>query len=483
MRTMRTRPLMSATPISGPVVYGSNQPRRFLSDLASGSDSLDVVIIGDSNTGSALQDMWGYHAGFSQTFMERGYVCYGTPVLPVMLDGADRGMVSWRFVNNTFAPTGSLLSGNASGGATAYSVWTPGTDFVRYGTTTSSPISRDSWAYISTSTQYFQQFGLSLAQSHPLNAAGTRYYRVRSGTFASGSGGYCARVNFDGTGAPSPVIATRVASNTGNAYGFVANDVAFTTNGVYTPRGAWSSVDSGSGITNGPLAIHSHSMYARRKGWSVTAHGYLAGYTSTQIASVISGAGSTLLQTHLQELRERQILGGGTGRVLLVVHSGMNGNDTVATWQDAHLSIWNTYKAAWVALGYPLSDLAIVSFCSHVPSATDTAPSGTTGNLAAIRAASGAFASANPDMTIMDVSKLLSFDQLVSGVGLIPGPGPQPNFPTQRSYYQRYNNLPNAGSNIVVHLSGGFYVSQTTFDTSDGYTTLSNLMVTALLSA
>jgi hypothetical protein len=51
-----------------------------------------------------------------------------------------------------------------------------------------------------------------------------------------------------------------------------------------------------------------------------------------------------------------------------------------------------------------------------------------------------------------------------------------------RSYYQRTNNLPNAGSDITVHLSGGTYTSSTR-DTSDGYTILAHQIIQTLMNS
>jgi len=153
-----------------------------------------------------------------------------------------------------------------------------------------------------------------------------------------------------------------------------------------------------------------------------------------------------------------------------MMHSGINGADTTSTWQTAHIDVWNTYKTAWAALGYPAADLAWVSFVSHVPNSTDTSNSGSTGNLAAIRTAANTMPTTYTDMTVVDVKKLLTYTQNITGVG------------NGRAYYQRYNNLPNAGSDTTIHLSGGTYTGSTK-DTSDGYTALANLIISSLMAA
>jgi len=182
----------------------------------------------------------------------------------------------------------------------------------------------------------------------------------------------------------------------------------------------------------------------------------MAGYNSALINTTISGIGSPLLQAHLQELRERQIAAGGTGRVLLLTHSGINGNETASNWTSCHSQIWTLYKAAWSALGYPSTDLAIVSFVGEPANAADNSNSGTGGNLIAVREAANAMALANPDMTVVDIKKLMNYYQLV----YVPAGG--------ANFYQ-------AGSSNV-HLSGG------ASSTTDGYTVVSNMIVSALLA-
>jgi hypothetical protein len=454
---------------SGPVIYGSTRPGKFLKDLASGTDSLDIVIIGDSNTGSSLGGFWGYHNGFSQTLNDRGYPIYGTPYSHTMTDWAvDTNTGGWLGSAYVYQPRGTLLNGNTSGGATNYAYWTPGTDWTRYGT---YPSAKDGWAYISGAEYWNWYPQVYIETSHPLfNTSLTLIHRIRWGTFSTGSGYFRAAVrNFGGS-----TIATNsvVNTNTGNANSVATTEYSFTPSGAaQIEAGCFAGgTVAGSRGAVGPVAIHGHSIYCQRKGWSVHSHGYMSGADSTTIDSVMSGIGSSALQLHLQELRARQLAATGSGRVLLMMHSGINGADTTSTWQTAHIDVWNTYKTAWAALGYPAADLAWVSFVSHVPNSTDTSNSGSTGNLATIRTAANTMPTTYTDMTVVDVKKLLTYTQNITGVG------------NGRAYYQRYNNLPNAGSDTTIHLSGGTYTGSTK-DTSDGYTALANLIISSLMAA
>jgi hypothetical protein len=621
----------------GPVVYGSSRAGQFLSDLAAGTDSLDVVILGDSNTGSAIGGMWGYHAGFSQTFNDRQYQCYGLPIYPAMTEWGlnDYGLGGWNASAYLSNATGNLLNGNVSGDSTAYTVWNPGdiatvtisnaspavitytahglqasdpvfltttallpaglsntltgvavagtagqfsctavtvplavsqpvrisgtftngnsitayvdptvyyiiatngsttftlsatrggtavttvvgssgigaafnvsnTGFtywvkdvltpdtfticvgpqgsavntssagvgthtiqtgtwVRYGSATGYPPAKDSWAYIASGTYTNNYNGVEMngvdavlpARPHPLNSASlTLHHRVVYGTFATGSGSFQGRSRQYGG---SPVYASGpVQSTVGAAYSSNVYEYQFTPNG----NGMSCSWSGGAAGATGPCAILTHTVYCKRKGWSVTSHGYLAGYNSVGIESVITTIGSTLLREHLKELRTRQTSGTGSGRVLLVVHSGINGTageqESAARWTSCHLAVWNTYKAAWSALGYPATDLAIVSFVGEPKNADDSSNNSDPENLIPVRTAANAMAVANPDMTVVDVKKLMNYQQLV----YVPIGG--------ANFYQ-------AGSSNV-HLSGG------ASSTTDGYTVVSNMIVSALLA-
>lgn len=438
---------------AGPIVYGSSTPGRFLNDLASGADSLDVVIIGDSNTLSAVAGMWGYHNGFSQTFNDRNINCYGIPVYPTMTGwtpGAYYALGGWNSSAYLAIPTGNLASGNTSGGSTAYSAWTPSTNWVRYGSATASPPAKDDWAYIASGTYADNYNAVEILAAHPLNNASlTLYHRVVYGTFTTGSGSFQGRTRaYAGT-----VYATgAVQSTVGTSYSANPYEYAFTPAGAHL-NSSWSGPTA-----TGPCAILFHTIYCKRKGWSVTSHGYLSGSSSAQINTIMAGVGSTLLQEHLKAIRTRQVAAGGSGRVLLVTHSGINGNETASDWTTCHLGIWNKYKAAWAALGYPASDLAIVSWVGEPRNADDSSGSGASGNLIAVRAAANAMALSNRDMTVVDIKRLMNYQQLV----YVPTGG--------ANFYQVGSSPPN------VHLSGG------TSSTTDGYTVVSNMVISSLMA-
>ena len=450
MRSLRTRPIQNyqLPPFAGPVAYGSRRASQFFQDLASGANSLDIIVIGDSNTMSASAGSYGYHNGLSQAMQNKGWNCYGTPVYPTMTGwtpGAAYSTGGWNGSAYLAIPTGNLASGNTSGGSTAYSVWTPGTNWVRYGSYTATPPAKDDWAYIASGTYSDNYNAVELAAAHPLNTNTlTLWHRVRYGTFTTGSGSFQGRTRAYAAG---PIYATgpSQSTNTGTAYSYLPYEYSFTPQGLYL-NSSWSGPTA-----TGPCAIANHSIYCKRKGWSVTSHGYISGADSTTIASVITGAGNTPLQNLLREHRERQIAAGGSGRVLLFVHSGINGSDTATTWTTAHTNIWNTYKSAWSALGYPAADLAIVCFVGVQRNSGDTSNGGA--SLAAVREAAKTMAVEQGDMTVVHMPSIISYAEL-SGT---------PN------YYQNQTSSD-------VHLSGGSGSS------TDGYTLVATRILDDLVS-
>jgi hypothetical protein len=463
----------------GRAVYGSSRAGEFLRDLASGANGLDIVVVGDSNTGSAAADMWGYHHGFQQALWERGYTCYATPVCP-LVTGFTTGTATatpsiWRGANTMvtggLAGNAPLLDGDVSGGSTPYAAWDPGTTWTRYGSSTSSPPYKESWAYLANTTQYFSSDGVSIDIDHPLNTNGTTlYYRVRYGRIVGSTGAICPIVlNAPANTDASTRQAFSATSPTGGIDSLAA-EVSWTANGTNAYRGGWAYVAPGF-VTNGPVAVHSHSMYRRTKGWGVTSHGYQGGETSTQIGEKIDTVKGDPLKEHLKELRARQIAAGGTGRVLVLAHAGVNGSETGTVWVTAMRRLWNAYKSAWSGLGYPAADLAIIAWVSHMYSANDTSAgvSPPAGNMAQMRASSKTMAITEPDMTVVDVSQMLSYNQLVNG-SLVSG--------VSRSYYQK------DASNVEItkaHLSGGL-TGASTWSPNDGYTELSHLIIGTLIA-
>jgi hypothetical protein len=460
------------------VIFGSPAPARFLRAVADGSDSVDIVLIGDSNTGSALYGMWGFHHGLSQTLHDRGLPMYATPVYPAMTasnrnhqgpaPGLSESLGGWRGSCLAFSPApgspGSALRSGIASGWSPLARWGTGDRWIRYGTASGPNASTDDWAFIPAGSYSNCLNGVMLDADHPLLVSGEPlWHRVRFGTFAVRGGSLQGAI-----GACSPPVALGtgpVQSSFGSEGGEAIYE--YSVPGPLAPTNVTASWSAGPTGAQGPCAVLSHSVYVRRRGWSVTSHGYLAGQSSAEIRVAIESLSPELLRAHLRDLRDRQVAAGGSGRVLLLAQSGVNGQETPESWTQSHRAIWQRYRAAWTSLGFPAADIAIMSFVSPPRNEADT---GLAGNapLAPVRAAAVAMAAANPDMTVIAVNELLNHRQLLRGSG------------GGVSLYQRFNGVPNSGPDLTMHLSGG-RTEPNAWSPTDGYTMLMNLVVSTML--
>jgi hypothetical protein len=559
----------------GPLVYGSTRAGRFIRDAQSGADSLDVVVIGDSNSGSSTLGSYGYHSGMAQALSTLGVPCYGTALVPFLdrsRTGAARFYGTWNGTFVSIAKDTNYRSGLLSSIhtidalAAPYSIWNFDTPKTSYGSstdyqtvagtisitgtagqfstttatifqvgqavtisgtlagatitgytnpgagnpqfyyiiatngtttfqlsstrggppvvTTAGTISGvtiktgadyDDWMFIASgATSLYQNYGVGVDMRHPLAANGVvQFLRIRYGQVNAAGGVFypnvlpAGSVNaitriYDAGSGTSGGISTQVSPGQ-SVPNFLMAEVQFTANGKGHGATAIGYNSNGTQFSSGPAAMLCQSLYRKSKGFAVHTHAYQSGETSTEIAGVITGAPTSALKPWLQEMRERQIATTGTGRVLLFMHSGINGADTPATWTTAHINTWNRYKQAWTELGYSLNDLAIVSIVGVQRNSIDT--SGNGADLVAVRAAANEMVKSNPDMTVVDIKQSIPFAAMLYGDG-------------NGSYYQNYENNPVHGAaDTTVHLSGGF-VPAVTATTSGAATTTTSTSIT-----
>ena len=560
-----TASLPSAFTFFMPSVYGSIRAGQFLKDLVDGTNSLDVIIIGDSNTGSALIGGYGYMAGMSEALNNIGAPCYGTPLAPFIdrsPTGAYRFYSTWRGTQNTIPKDSNYKSGLQAStsspvdtGAVPYTIWNTTTPLVSYGSSTvqgtltgvtitsttggfqcnsaylqinqlvaitgvntgtgsitgyatpsyyyitatngtttfslsatyggtnitttagsttgltfGSQADFNDWLYITPTpvgTNLYQTKGINLDETHPLAAKGvTNYLRVRYGKMPNGGQFIPLAFSAGAANGLTNLLSGAVVSTEkdGTQPTFDLHEESFIANGKgHSATALGYNYPSGTVFTKGPSAFFCQSLYRKEKGWAVQSHAYQSGDDSTRIYNILFNT-TTWLEYQLKEIRERQISAGGTGRVLLFFHSGINGGDTGSTWTDAHNGVWKRYKIAWATLGYPATDLAIISIVGVQKNSEDI--SGNNTDLIAVRAAANAMVIENTDMTVVDIKVLMPYAALIYGNG-------------NSSYYQRLNGVPNAGEDQTVHLSGGLISSHTGTATT---TTLTSITLTGDLA-
>lgn len=391
----------NASPSASTNVYGSTRARQFLRDLVNGTDSVDIITIGDSNALSPAG--YGFHVAWHRALgMYAGAQMYATPLLP-----------GGNFLNSTTfsglfpdqAPLvgcrlNTSLNGAASGGgltgtmrqmvrytadaainACASALGFDSTNLGNDGTT--MLLKPNVWQWtpcaLATGEQWTSPTGTTNAvwvnKEHPIayGTAGTGnqllQYRLVYGTFATGSGSFKLSVFNQNPFALNQRSAS-INTNTGtNGYATATLDFTTSTTAIGGDMGvycSWDGVNQGAThAPTGPFAALWMSVAAKnRRGYSVsnlTGHG---GLSTTSLADRIEGC-DKVLDSFLKEIRERQVMAGGSGRAIVWVNSGINGPDSSSTWIAGMERIRNRIATRWVSTGGSLTNLAFVMSVTH----------------------------------------------------------------------------------------------------------------------
>jgi hypothetical protein len=131
---------------------------------------------------------------------------------------------------------------------------------------------------------------------------------------------------------------------------------------------AWDGYNvapTGDTRVTGPLTIFWHSVIARNtKGYSVSCLNYNGGATTEDLANQVYWS-SRLIEMALQELRQRQIAAGGSGRVIWYHNSGINGSETPQSYITNVSRIIDEVSRIWGKCGFPPSDLSFLVTATH----------------------------------------------------------------------------------------------------------------------
>lgn len=507
----RIQDLTSSAATTG--AYGSRVPAQFLSDAINGTNSVDVVVFGDSNAGSSGQ--CGYTAAWSDVLSGLGTQLYATPMcVAATEDGATNrssGLYtpfvysSWGGrstsgqtgtvyslsnrvaaadadaieLNNTFnglyvhegtATASSSTSLTLAAGASSVNDFYVGMSLniltgtlqqafitAYNGTTKVATVASWSDGTPSASSSYsisktnIKPFAFSYAPAF-VPAGGTAYtspangpsirlagghpfvigdapaginlqYRVVYGKFTTSGGTFKLRA-MTGTNTIIPGATqtpTTISTSGGSGYATAVMDFAtITSSGVALEvKCAWDGYNSGAGnAVTGPVAILWNSIIRKStKGYAINCLNYRGGWTTAQLSTAISQF-TKYLESYLKELRERQIVAGGTGRVLWWHNSGINGNDTSSSWISGVESIRDTVYNTWVGLGYPASDLSFVVAPTHPTNTGDFGDNGWAAARASAMPAINAWGQTsynnNRNVCVIDIAELITAAQLKS---------------------------------------------------------------------
>jgi hypothetical protein len=439
-------------------IAGSNKAATFLKDLKTGKDSLDIIVIGDSNAGynnygytTALYRVLGGFEGVdpyaSPLFFGAGHLNSVPGSVGLEAGVACSTFVSW-YVDgqasggNAPATQGTYrklvtaaLAGNtdASGliGASGLNIDTTNYNVVGNDGISMLPKSFSySWAgsFIAAGLNWTSDTGnnyMRLTTTNPLNfgsgTGGTALqYRVVFGKFAT-SGGQFRLQAYNQTDA-TYITANAYKSTTKAAselWDVEKLDFTSPSGTLKIIRCMWDGHNRSGYHTTGPFACLWQSIIRRSfKGYAVNNFIYHGGATSLMLADRVEGC-DKLLDSYLEEIRKRQQEAGGSGRALVWINSGINSADSGATWTAQMDRIIARIAARWVSTGGLLSNLAFLCGVSH-PTQTTGANSTWASNRAATAAAATTWGNNNAangyNVTVYDIANPLPLPKLVYGV-------------------------------------------------------------------
>jgi len=433
-------------------VYGSSAATNFLRDAAGGADSVDVITIGDSNTGYSNAGFGGGGGGWTRAWLRNmnayGIQTYASPLMPLMANSGvtlttqtvrdEDGTISTiaGYFSNVLAPYTNVQRGSTAGPADVTNMAVPATTFLPHALTGFDYCYVASGVSVQTFSQLNGTYPGGAAPSPALptwNQPGTALrYRVTH-VQSSTSGGSLNLTAYRVTSGSYFALATTNAS-TYNAAGYVrtASDMPFTMPST-SPASAiifgWNYI----GFATGPAHVLYDCVYKVTKGCAVNQLHYGSGQSSATISGVITGSTAsnrTFLRTYFSEIVARQVAAGGSGRVIIWINSGINsavGGYTFVGYMDAMIS---TLTAEWSAAGFDSSKLAFVVSATHP---LDGYSSATEALLAEDRQWLNSWAPANRNVTALDLSQCLS-GAAMTAAGYYTGTGVGEAHLTQAGY-------------------------------------------------
>jgi len=376
--------------------FGSNRAAGFLRDAINGTDSVDIITIGDSNAG---QNDYGYTNGIDRVMSySYGATMYATPVLSqgsyyVGITSATytlaENMIGTGTMNFT-AYVDPSVGGSTDGYTTPAAVgsnrlmgyFTDGGNidalktFLGINTTI---LNSNQTCTVAQPNRYmalptcvatgttFAGNGLTnytrLRNWSPLffNGSADCQYRLVYGTFTGGSGKFKLRASNSLT--TTYAISDNFIITSTGSLGYLTATLDFTRSAETFCT--WDGGNTpGANLCTGPFAALWGSIIKKStKGYSVSNFTTSDGRTTAQIYTIL-GNMDKMLNAFLKEIRERQVIAGGSGRAIVWLNSGING-DTAADWTNNAGLIRDLIAARWVAEGGNLGNLAFIMSVSH----------------------------------------------------------------------------------------------------------------------
>lgn len=400
-----------------PGVYGSSRVGRFLLDATTQTDSVDILIAGDSNTNIGG---WGWADGFNfalQTYTSA--LEYATPITPTtswdspfyygvyQTNGAfSKINAAGTVINPAGSPSlgGTLAKGITSGPAELTALMNRGSGNLQPNT---SPF--DYGWIAGGSGDWADPFGGVLSYESTPRMSWTQLeilYRVVHGKGPSmGTLRLANRLEV----APFTVYGTASIDCNQTNYEWVTSTLTIAANSARTNiqcQYAFAANSISTSRITPPMAVALNSICTPRKGYAVTCISHHGGANMDTVASNVVQA-ATIVRQYLKEARSRQIVCGGSGRVVVCIQGGCNAG--VNPWGQSATTFFEQCATEWAALGYPSSDLAFLGFVSHQENDPD--------DMTAERSSAIALAASSPQYTIVNIPTFVSFNDMTYGGG------------------------------------------------------------------
>lgn len=405
--------------------HGNPRIKAFITDLIAGTDSLDIVFVGDSNIN---YNNYGYIQGFASVLKSSSVPIYATPLF-VSGSGGTAGATSAMLLNElgivnnlsyiTNYPA-QLTKGSASAyteitekwnkgyvslnNLTAYSAskaYTVGEEVsfsgqgyfcIQNTTPGTAPIPGDladpywnliTFQYGGTNSDidwvaatgsnlasgYFssifsledQQSGIGVPDI--FGRSGTINWRIGYATFPNSPNGRFTGVAY--TLSPT-TIRGEVTFSTNRLTGEPVYKVGVIPLVLAAPVTAitFNKYYYGSTLAkqNTPYGfLFESAVKANTKGFALSTLISSPGdQLNRRIKKPLVNTKLSTTSIFLKEIRERQIACGGTGRVMIFINAGVNGNESVTNWETGLNESISAIKEAWAFNGFPSDDIQFV---------------------------------------------------------------------------------------------------------------------------
>lgn len=404
-------------------LYGDGKASSFLRAAKNQTDSVDIIVIGDSNAGSGAH---GWSEGLAKACLDNeniplystsAYQYFGSENYNAGLVGISAyGVHSIIFppTHPTFADIAVAQPDQAAGTYGTTYGWIH--DGFSYGnvdsraaqlrekfnvgivvgsTETVNRLQQGSgyWGFgfsvqpQGLSAYYsFNHGRIQLFAGHPFRGNTFTYRSVHS----TGLSGGTFYMNFYMDGGVGVIGTTKtVSTNNGQAiwdWTFTEHDLNVTNpaNTLYASSfGSYSGHPSGNLGIEGNVAFLLHSAYRKIKGFAVNQLMWMGGRTTTQLADTLkNNTPIPTLATYLKEIRNRQIAAGGSGKIIFFITGG--GNDSDATTSGGNPTpqqfltnikdMVDKWKEVCNYLSISENDYTFLILVSHPQSAIDKHP-------------------------------------------------------------------------------------------------------------